>query len=63
MNEQERDELISKRAAALKAADEARALGLQDVELRHWQEVVKCLCLEMGVPIPASLQGDGAPKP
>lgn len=63
MNEQQRAELSKKRDAALKAADEARALGLKDLELRHWREVVRCLCLEMGVAVPASLQGEEAPAP
>lgn len=57
-------ELIKRRAAALKAADEARAMGLHDVELRHWQEVVRCCLIEAGEPIPASLMpGEPEPKP
>ena len=64
MTTDERAELVRKRDAALKAADEARALGLKDVELRHWQEVVRCCLIEAGEPIPASLMpGDEAPKP
>jgi hypothetical protein len=57
-------ELIAKRDAALKACREAEALKLYDVAQRHWEEHIRCLHLEMGIPIPASLQpGEEAPKP
>ncbi|MCC7484573.1 MAG: hypothetical protein IT529_06245 [Burkholderiales bacterium] len=64
MNRDERRAHQVQTDAALRACREAERLGLPQQAQRHWEELIRLLCVEMGKPIPPSIRpGEPEPRP